>query len=230
MKKNKVGCLILHGFAGTCADMAVLTERVVQTGCSVSVPLLAGHGAGRKALAQVRYADWLRSAEEALRELECRCEKVIVIGFSMGGLIGLQLCRNHKVSALVLINTPLYIWNRACIVRNLCQDFRLYTRKYFVPRTDIPLHAYWEFISFLRGVRPTPDEIETPAMIVQTLDDDTVNPRSLVALCTGIRGLKQIVTCPEGGHMVFRHPAGEKVCETVCGFLRRIEIDGGEAR
>lgn len=223
-KENKVGCLILHGFAGSRQDIAPLTNGLIQNGYEVSAPLLAGHEAGRKSLSNIKYTDWIRSAEDALFQMENRCEKVIVIGFSMGGLIGAQLYRRHDLSALVLINTPVYYWNVKQILLNLFSGSRYYFQKYLNAGTSVPIHALWEFVTLLNKTKPIFTDIVDESLIIQTLDDDTVNPKSLWFLCKNVRGPKYIITYPRGGHMVFQTQTGANICATVCDFLRRVSI------
>jgi carboxylesterase len=102
--------LCLHGLTGTPFEVRPLGEGLASTGYSVEAPLLAGHGRDVAALAATGASDWLRSAEQAFLALGERTgRRVAVVGFSMGGLLALQLARAHpdRVAALVVMSAPL---------------------------------------------------------------------------------------------------------------------------
>ena len=86
------GVLLLHGFTGTPFEMAFLGER------------LAAH-------AGTTWRDWLASAEAALAALRRRCDRVAVVGLSMGALLALRLARQHpaEIAALGLLAAPLWL-------------------------------------------------------------------------------------------------------------------------
>lgn len=225
MEPYETGCLILHGFAGTRLDIDPLISRMKGCGFSVCAPLLSGHEAGRDALAASRYTDWIQSAEDALKELEKRCKRVVIIGFSMGGLIGIHLCMAHHPAALILINTPLYYWNIPRIIYNLKTDFGRYSRKYLNSGSGMPLHALIEFIALLNKTKPLLPAVHCPSLIFQTLDDDTVNPKSTRCICSKIKGPKKLIIYGSGGHMVFESETCDKVCDEICTFLEELTAD-----
>jgi carboxylesterase len=102
--------LCLHGLTGTPFEVRPLGEALAGTGYTVEAPLLAGHGKDVAALAATSSADWLRSAEQAFQALARRTgRRVALVGFSMGGLLALQLARAHadQVAALVVMSAPL---------------------------------------------------------------------------------------------------------------------------
>src|SRR5438067_7525353 len=60
------GGLLIQGFAGTPPEMRGLGEYLAAAGYDVMGPLLAGHGLTPQAMAQTRWTDWARSAQDAL--------------------------------------------------------------------------------------------------------------------------------------------------------------------
>lgn len=221
MNKNKTGCLILHGFAGSRSEIRSLSKKLSEKGYQVSTPLLAGHEGSRKELAAVSYRDWIQSAETALAALEKRCEKIVVIGFSMGGLIGVNLCRKHRVSGLILVNTPVYYWYLKQIFKNLSDDFETYSKKYLQAGTDKPLSALIEFVTLLNKTKPLFADISCPTLIFQTLDDDTVNPKSANYIYSKVYGQKVIKNYQTGGHEVFQTETGYRIINDICSYLKR---------
>jgi len=85
--------------------MRGIAERLANDGFTVDLPLLPGHGTSLDDMLETRWSDWSGAAEEAYRDLAARCEKVVVVGLSMGGTLCCWLAeRNPEISGLVVIN------------------------------------------------------------------------------------------------------------------------------
>jgi len=107
-----VGVLLIHGFGGLPGELRSVAEALATQGYSVEVPLLAGHGGTQEALAATSWGDWVDSASAPLPRLRDRCRLVLLVGFSMGGAIGLHLAANGTPCAgLVTISTPIRLDN-----------------------------------------------------------------------------------------------------------------------
>jgi carboxylesterase len=228
MKKHNVGCLIIHGFAGARSDLSALVTILEENGYKTAVPVLCGHESSNKELSQTTYIDWIESANEAIKELQMQCNKIVIIGFSMGGLIAANIFQSHNIEAIIFINTPIYYWNVNLICRNLLCDFNLYSRKYFASSASKPLTALIQFVALLNKTKPLFSSINCPAMIFQTLDDDTVNPKSALYIYTKIKGKKNIKRLQTGGHMVFQNETGIEISNDICGFLAEISYTNSD--
>lgn len=79
------GVLVLHGFTGNPASMRPLAELLAKVGYSVELPRLPGHGTTVEDMMTTTWADWSKAAEEAYDTLSEHCERVAVVGLSMGG-------------------------------------------------------------------------------------------------------------------------------------------------
>lgn len=101
------GCLLIHGFGGTPAEMRGLGEHLATRGYTVLGVSLAGHTSNPEDLSRTRWHDWLSSAEEGFKALRSYCTHVVVVGFSMGGALAILLARRHVFEGLVLLATPL---------------------------------------------------------------------------------------------------------------------------
>src|SRR5258707_8393969 len=101
------GVVLLHGFTGTPFEVRPLADALAAQGCSVEVPLIAGHGGTAAELAATSWRDWLASAEDAIVRLKegAGSERVTIVGASMGGLLALRLAhlRPNDIEALVLL-------------------------------------------------------------------------------------------------------------------------------
>jgi carboxylesterase len=99
------GALVLHGFTGNPFSMRGVAEQLVMAGLSVELPLLPGHGTSMEDMVGTRWSDWSAAAEATYVDLAARCDRVVVVGLSMGGTLATWLAERHpQISGLVLIN------------------------------------------------------------------------------------------------------------------------------
>lgn len=103
------GCLLIHGFPGSPAEMRGLGDHLAAQGCTVLGVRLAGYGGDPSDLRATTWRDWLASAEAGFAELRRHCSRVVVVGFSMGGALTLLLARRHAFERMVLLATPLML-------------------------------------------------------------------------------------------------------------------------
>lgn len=215
---SKMGILLIHGFAGKREEMKPLYNYLVEKGYTVELPLLAGHEGTKEDLSRVSYKDWLTSVELSYLELSKKCDEVILIGFSMGGLLAAHLW-NYKLAGFITVNTPIYYWNPAMIVKNLFQNFNYYTKKYFEASTDKSLSTMFEFQKLLSNTKPMFENIRCKTMVIQTLDDDTVYHKSADYIYRKVCANKSIMKLPTGGHMVLQSSNWKQVCEAIEQFI-----------
>jgi len=215
------GILLLHGFAGTRNDVEPLKAHLETFGFIVFAPVLPGHESTRRAFSKSKYTEWIKSAEEAANSLKKQCDNLILIGFSMGGLISVNLCQSMNIEKLILINTPVYYWDIKRIIKNLIGDLIKYSKKYFTASTDKPLLALLEFLKILRKTRPLFSTINCPTLVIQTLDDDTVNSKSADFIFQNIKGGKILKKYETGGHLLFETEIASDVCVDICGEIKQ---------
>lgn len=216
---DKAGILLIHGFAGDVGEIEPLRDYLAQRGYVVMCPLLPGHGMTKKELSQTTCEDWIASAETAYLELLKSCGKIVVIGFSMGGLLAVNLW-NYGFSGIVTINAPVFYWNPKIIMTNLITDFRKYGKKYFDVSTDKSLSSMLEFQKLLTKTKPMFGNITCKTMVVQAADDDTVHYKSADYILKRIRAEKAVYRPTHGGHMIFQSKSKDEVCNVIESFIQ----------
>lgn len=96
---------MLHGFTGNPQSVRRIAEALADLGLAVDLPLLPGHGTDPSDLLDKRWADWSAAAEQALSDLEKRCEEVVVVGLSVGGTLACWLAENHgEIRGIAVVN------------------------------------------------------------------------------------------------------------------------------
>ncbi|MFN7252594.1 MAG: alpha/beta hydrolase [Anaerobacillus sp.] len=182
-----IGCLCIHGFTGEAKEVEPLTNYLKRKkGWLVYSPTLPGHGS-KDGLRKANFKHWLYAAEVATEELLSRCEKVYIIGFSMGGMIASYVASKYPIHKLVLLSASAYYLNPKQIIQDmkgwiiegwrgeLENDilFKLYRRKI----TDTPVKATIEFAKTVYITRPILKKVKVPTLIVQGECDGLVPPR-----------------------------------------------------
>jgi len=228
MENNKVGCLIIHGFGGSIYEVEPLAEYLTNKGFVVSCAKLKGHTGNRQDMKIATYEDWISSAEEELLKLKEKTDDIAIIGFSMGGLIGVNLACKHDIKALVTINTPIYYWNLKRVFLNLIEDIknRKYDnfQRYMRARRNSPILAMRNFLMLLNHTKPLLCNVKCNALITQARDDDTVRTRSVDYLFRHLSSEHvEIKYYDNGGHQILRSQSSDKVISDVAVFLESLQ-------
>ncbi len=91
------GCLLIHGYTGGPHEVEPLAAYLREhTDWDVEVPTLPGHGVNLE-LDNVTHTAWLAAAEDALKNMQEKADKLYLIGFSMGGMIAAYLASRHDI-------------------------------------------------------------------------------------------------------------------------------------
>ncbi|GAB4201967.1 MAG: alpha/beta fold hydrolase [Roseiflexaceae bacterium] len=109
-RRGPTGILLLHGYSGSPAELRPMGMALAEAGYTVHGPLLPGHGGVPADLFGVRYEDWAAAALGALASLRRECGRVVVAGFSMGGLLALLLAAREPVEAVIALAPALRLF------------------------------------------------------------------------------------------------------------------------
>jgi carboxylesterase len=103
--------LLLHGLAGSPAEMHYLARRLRQAGFEVHVPAVPGYGFGTRAdpFDTGTWEQWVAYASGALDILAQRHDRIYLAGLCIGAVLALRLAieRPERVRALSLISVTL---------------------------------------------------------------------------------------------------------------------------
>ncbi len=225
---EKIGCLIIHGFGGGRFEIEPLRSFLNNQGYETYCPLLAGHERGRRELAHTGYHNWIDSAQEGYDILKSKCSKVIIIGFSMGGLIGVNLLKNNEAAGLVTLSTPVWFWDFKIIAGNIFNDIRkgrkASIKRYVRSVVRIPLTACLNFHRLLRKTKPMFKEVNVPCLIVQGKRDDTARWQSADYIHGHIKSeKKELKYFDDAPHLICCYESSQKVFNHVLRFAQSLE-------
>jgi carboxylesterase len=223
---NKPRLLVIHGFGGGVHEVDPLAKHLTDLGYKVACPVLKGHSQGRKEMVEAKHQDWVESAEHELLRLKESGDEIILIGFSMGGLIAFNLACAHDVKAVVTINTPIYYWNLWQVLKNLADDIKnkrlSHTRRYLRAKKNSPLRAMAQFLLLLRKTKRKLRNITCPLLIIQAEDDDTVRRKSVDYINEHVSSEnKRIRYFCHGGHLILLSPAAKQIMSCVEDFITK---------
>lgn len=242
------GVLLLHGFGDTPQSLRYLAEDLAEHGYLVRAPLLPGHGRTVQAFARSRGGEWLAAARSARDALQGRCERVAIVGQSMGGALAVLLAAERPPAVLVLLAPYLaaspgvariarwgelaslavpYVGSRSQGVSIHDPDERARALGYGVttPRLLTELAAVATRAAAALG------EIGAPALVIQSRDDHRVAPavaeHALRRLASREKRLEWVEGC---GHVLTVDRERARVFALVREWLARHAPPAGASR
>jgi carboxylesterase len=130
------GALLVHGFTGSPFEMRLCGEALAARGLFVDGPELAGHSGMTGALAATGWPEWLATVEAAFDALRARCDRVGVVGMSLGGLLALELARRRgsQIAALAVLSAPLTLGRAALAFDRVLRRLPPWARRAALPK------------------------------------------------------------------------------------------------
>lgn len=237
-----VGVVLVHGYLAAPAEIRPLAEYLHAHGVSVYGVSLKGHGTVPTALTRVNWQDWARCVQRGCAVMRPHCEKMIVGGFSLGGLLALHQAAMHgdTVDGVFSVNGAVKLCDRRSAVvpavvlwNRLLRAMRLPATRYEAisnANTESPDINYT--VNYLSGVRQLRlaiaacrkklARVSVPVLIVQADADPIVHPDSGAILYENLGcDEKFLVEMGFDRHVIVRGHDSEKVFEKVNGFLDR---------
>tara|TARA_Y100001960_G_C14771693_1_gene880506 strand:- start:2225 stop:2998 length:774 start_codon:yes stop_codon:yes gene_type:complete len=99
---SKLGIYIIHGFSSTTYEVKKLAEYLGQQGYYVQADNLPGHGTSIEDCNLTTHDEWLDFLEQKIASMYTKCDKVIVMGVSMGGVLALHLASIFPLDGAVV--------------------------------------------------------------------------------------------------------------------------------
>lgn len=228
-----VGCLLVHGFTGSPAEMRLLGEKLAAEGCTVYGVRLAGHGTTPEDMLRTDYEHWYKSVEQGWQTLNSKCEKIFVIGLSMGGTLALYLAGRQPVQGVVALSAPIYINNRKLPFLPVLRLFRTFEAKqrkttdvdpqYSISYDRMPLRCVTSLLQLIKLTMGRLHKVSAPVLIMQSKVEHTVKPESAEYIFHNLTSAqdKEIHWLYQSGHVITLDKERETVFDKIIGFVRK---------
>jgi esterase/lipase len=95
--------LLIHGFMGTPAEMRPLAQEFHIAEWTVQGLLLPGFGPQIDTLFDRHYQEWIKTTRFALEQLREKHEPVLLIGYSMGAAVAINVAINSLPDKMILL-------------------------------------------------------------------------------------------------------------------------------
>jgi carboxylesterase len=225
--------LFIHGFTASPSELYPTVRLIHELcGCTLSVPLLPGHGSTPRFLNQTDWEQWYAAVEKELSFLMERYQRVFVGGLSMGALLALHAgCLLSGLKGAIAINTP--IFNYSPVLTAASPLIRWV--KPFYPKKDrlrlreleekgrfaydvIPVKAFRSVTRLRNLVIQEIDEVKLPVLLVQSLQDESVQPRSAYFLQEKL-ARSELLELPDSDHIATMGGEKDKLARAIADFL-----------
>lgn len=229
---NETGILLIHGFTGSPSEMRYLGDFLREKGYSVRGVLLKGHGTTPKDMKSTNHLDWIKSAEEAYQELAGNCQEVFVVGFSMGGAIGLHLAHKYDIKGIISLSTPIRINSRQYCIAFVMKHLKFLTGKdarvvlqkdpFVISYDKTYVKSMINLLQLINLVKGNLHRMDKPILIMQSYGDGTVHPSSANFIYKRVASVdKSIVFLHKSGHIITCDCEKEQVFEEVFNFISK---------
>ena len=191
LKGGSEGILLIHGFTGLPAELLLMGKFLNRAGYTVLGVRLAGHATNELNLMKTNNEDWFNSALDGYALLSGLCEKIFVVGHSMGALLTLKLAYFRKVEKIVTLAAPIFIDESLHLKdlppRSECKNFaviRPHRRLKDVPPAanksyrKMPFISVHELVTLIEEVKILLPKITAPILIMHGTEDHTAQLKS----------------------------------------------------
>ncbi len=208
------GALVLHGFTGNPGSVRGLARALADAGLTVELPLLPGHGTKIADMVRTDWEDWSRAAEQAYADLAARCDRVVVVGLSMGGLLAVWLAVHHpEIAGIAVVNPQLAPADAATValVESMVESGEevapgigsdiakegVEERGY----DELPLRPLLSLFAASAEVSADLESVTCPVLVFTSAQDHVVDPASSRLLVTMAKGPVEQVMLERSYHV-----------------------------
>jgi esterase/lipase len=240
-RRPRSGIVLVHGYLACPEQMRPLANALNAAGHVVYGVRLDGHGTAPVQLRDVHLPEWLDTIAQAHAIVRRHAPRVIVGGFSLGGVLSALHAakRGDDVAGLFTINAPMILRNRwAPLVPTVLKISRMASRlgaerdlAELNNASETPdlnyetdyLHGIQELRTAMRDCRRKLHAVTARSLIVQTEDDPVVHPSSADVLARGLTHVggprPMVARLPGRRHVVIVDEDREPYIARVARFL-----------
>ncbi|MDL2218366.1 alpha/beta fold hydrolase [Christensenellaceae bacterium OttesenSCG-928-M15] len=231
---SDVGCVVLHGFTGTPANVLVVARALAEEGFSVYAPLLSGHGTTLRDMDAQNEDVWIKDALAAYERLKKDgCKRIYMMGLSMGGLLSAMVAGLRECAGLVLMSTPFkmrqYLHKAGRISGVLPYilfhgETRYQLDSFRQGYSGAPLRKLVDLERLSLSARGGLYKITCPLLVLQSKNDKRVDMTSVEIAMNGVKSAyKRHVELIHSPHGCSFGPEKELVAQYCVAFVKQQE-------
>ncbi|MGA1847111.1 alpha/beta hydrolase [Deferribacter abyssi] len=183
---NRIGVLLVHGFTASPYEMSFLANYLHNKGYSVYLARIAGHGSNPKNLNILTYQDWYESLKYGYFVLKKNCQKLVVIGQSMGALLAINVAILNGADKVVVLSPALGIKDFGFKLIPIIRKFKDYILKdefdkslskyYYRVR---PVQGLYQLYLLIQLTWKNINQVNIPTYIILSEYDDIVDAKKV---------------------------------------------------
>jgi len=245
-KGPKTGILLIHGFPASPAEMRPLGEFLRREGFSVYGARLKGHGTSPYDLDQTPWNKSILSVERGYKVLSHHCEKLAVIGFSIGGVIALDMASQLRknICCAISISASMKVEGMESISSNISAQMGKVRQiipgvksKFIKWKTESPEINYCsapfqkivDVKNYIEQVKGRLKAISIPLLIIQGTRDPFVKKDSAEFIFDAVSSKnKEMVWYDSDKHKIVTKDCVE-VYNIVLSFIKKIREKKGKS-
>jgi len=234
---NNIGILFLHGGGGgTCADLKSLAEDLHKKGgYTIKIPLLPGYGTTPEDLRSTPINAWKDFIEREIEILKQKCNKIIVGGHSMGGILTLIFASKHNFDGIFTISAPSGIKIFGIKLVPLIKPFLKF---YKLPDVDkmreetggkwvgydrIPLNIVSKINKLMKEMKSVLSKITSPAILFQGRLDSYIKDDSMDFIYEKVNSKKKKrIWLENNDHPILDSPDHNQIVSELNKFISEI--------
>ncbi|HEY4182743.1 MAG TPA: alpha/beta fold hydrolase [Kofleriaceae bacterium] len=233
-----LGVVVVHGFTATPFEVAYLGKKLGERGFSVAVPLLPGHGTTVEDLDATTWHQWADAVAAAVDRMAGKCDRVALVGSSLGGLLSLYTAsRRPSVACVASLAAPIWLDGVARMAARLTRPGALLDRVRRLPKLggsdvldpdmkrqnpsyrSIPTRALDQLAQFMDVVDAALPTITQPVLVLHGVHDHTAPVACARYIATKTHAVR-LRLLPRSYHLLAIDVERDIVASEVTDFLR----------
>lgn len=232
--------IFVHGFLGGPSQFEPLVQAVKEAGFAAESLLLPGYGGHVLTFARHRGIQWQEAVNQALRIALTKYEKVVIMGHSLGGLLGINASLDAgPAHGLVLWQTPLKLRMRLRGLRNnlavalLPHRLQSTVAQAYASVSHVRVFTPFGYLLTLPRAIELPgimaaaerrlNEVKGPVLIIHANEDEIVHPGSVQRFQSGLTNAQvSTVELHEAWHAYLPREEMERMRGHLAAWLKRL--------
>ncbi len=239
-----IGVLLVHGWTSAPQEFFDLGKHLAEKGHAVLGVRLPGHATRPADLNRIRWRDWSAAVEDGYSLLEPTCDRIFVMGLSLGGALALLLATSRPVAGVVAMATPYEVppqpsirWLRYLlpVLRPISALLRYFPKppindykdqqayQDHVSYSVFPIRSVPEVVGLLQRLREQLPTVRAPVLLMHAVEDRGVSPDNARSIFSQVGSdEKELVWIENSGHVLTIEPAREQVYDMAADFIEQM--------